>query len=309
MGQSETSVKTHEYTTLSVDELKGDKIKVPTFQRYLSESNLDSLWESIKDNGIVRTIKLVQDPYTKQYVIIDGNHMRNALIKNAKGTTQVPVILMQASDYLQASKAFLALNNVGKQLDEIDFTQFHAEKPLSNKKYYSFLWNHVYGYGDGQPPQSKKEAQYNLEGHDKVFSPEAVRALFTGSTKEEVRGGNAKLVYDYKRKLELFDLFKINYYSTIKQFTGKEYEKLNVKFKKAALVMAIQIWLRHYDQGALGKFKSKYKRQLLRDIGAYVRDIQRKEEGGNRLSDGQSPNKQFIAVDFPNWLKERYTLK
>lgn len=290
------TVKTHELKSFTVAQLSGKNIKVPPFQRYQDTTNKKNLWQSICDIGILRPIILSKDIYSDVYTVIDGNHLRNALIFNASKETKVPVLILNQENYLDGANAFIKLNNIGKPLDEVDYTQFHAQKPMDRGEYYKFMWEEVYCN-----PKTKQEALKNIGGKDDVFSPEAVRYLFSNSSVTQVRNGEAKLRHDYKQRLDIYQEFKEYYFEEVEKHNGCLWRQLDTRFRKAALVEAINVWmsLYHKEQISYVRDTDHPCQSILHDIGEYTRDVQR------RCPSGQSANKQFINTDFKDWMVER----
>jgi hypothetical protein len=117
----------------TVKELK--EIKVPQFQRWIVNSNIKQLEDSINQAGMLRCPIVCHVKSEKVNYIIDGNHMRTIIVKNNHNNTVINCIYCEAVDYADAAEKFKLLNTKGKALDWVDLTNLYMHVHGSNSVY------------------------------------------------------------------------------------------------------------------------------------------------------------------------------
>lgn len=120
-----------------------DNIQVPEFQRWIVETNIKALTESISEVGVLRYPVVYYCEDSKKEFIIDGNHIRTILInpKNGyKDEDKVPVVYKVVPTFKDAIQGFKNLNTKGKPLDMVDVTKMYVDVNIDGPSIYKDVW-------------------------------------------------------------------------------------------------------------------------------------------------------------------------
>ena len=121
--------------TLSVGELRD--INVPPFQRWVNEANTSNLSKSVGAVGVQRCIVLCYVKQDRKTYIIDGNHLRHAIIDNPENEDEhlVDCIYNVRQTLQEAAEVFRLLNTTGRQLTLMDYTMLYLHIPGVSRVY------------------------------------------------------------------------------------------------------------------------------------------------------------------------------
>lgn len=125
------------------------KLYVPSFQRWLVESNLDELRDSVKTVGVLRSLLIARIKDKKNDYIIDGNHLRTILLENIYEeenfeSKEIPCIYIEVDNLRDAAQAFQYLNTKGRKLGWVDITNLYKEVCGPVSVYYD-IWMNFFG--------------------------------------------------------------------------------------------------------------------------------------------------------------------
>ncbi len=126
------------------------------FNREISLRHTASIFESIEQCGILRLpiIGDISDFDTRNYVIVDGQHLCKALSLNPKKYTEVECIVKKYKTKAEVIKDVSKLNNVQKTWNDENYLNAWYKFGKDNIEYfsnYAYLWNTYNNIFDGLP--------------------------------------------------------------------------------------------------------------------------------------------------------------
>jgi hypothetical protein len=258
------------------------KVEVPGFQRWIVESNKKELESSILSVGLLRLPVIFHVKSQKKDYIIDGNHLRLAIVDTMKPSDEVFCIYREVDFFEDAIRAFVLMNTKGKKLDLVDFTHLYKHTtdgitPNVYKQVWAFLGN----------PENKSQVKTH-----KLFSVPTIVEIIAGDKGKYINGETS-----IDSKNQEFYLERV---ALLEYLLGHSYDyfKLNLDDRGfrmpsgAAMIGFVRAWL-----GKEGLSKKYTKDNLLAVIVTIYKDNNKIIRNGtltiNRDNSGKLLLEQF----------------
>jgi len=221
-----------EIRTFKAGDLK-NQITIPLHQRWKEKHHISNLNNSIKANGFLTAVTLYE--IRKGLYSVEDGYQRLSSVIEKMPEQEIHAVVVPNDTKVKPEDVFLSLNNIRKPLQIQDYIRFHATKrsvnPFDNDNFYTFVWNKI--YNSPETPKQLDEAM----GINGVFSHASIRMLFTQSSNDSFRTGNAKIQSNSSTRLRLYYLLQSSYIDEINKYL--EWDKMIHKLTKCALAVII----------------------------------------------------------------------
>jgi hypothetical protein len=202
--------------------------------------NVEEIQNSVNAHGLLRLPVIAHIKNENENYIIDGNHLRKALIlqfKEEKSTKSFPCILVEYSDSKEAGDAFTALSTKGKKLDYVDYTKLYRDLNLAGAPY-SDVWAMI------GKPSNRGTLLDNMKGR-KLSLPTLIECLV--GDKNAYKSGDSKTdkITDYCLKENLLTFWIQN-----EDRYMDEYKSILFKPNGGAIISMFKVWFskRYYEK-------------------------------------------------------------
>jgi flagellar biosynthesis regulator FlbT len=221
-----------EIRTFKAGDLK-NQITIPLHQRWKEKHHISNLNNSIKANGFLTAVTLYE--IRKGLYSVEDGYQRLSSVIEKMPDQEIHAVVVPNDTKVKPEDVFLSLNNIRKPLQIQDYIRFHATKrsvnPFDNDNFYTFVWNKIYN-----TPETPKELDEAM-GLTGVFSHSSIKMMFTQSSNDAFRSGNAKMQGNSSMRLRLYYLLQSMYIDEINKI--KSWDKMTHKLSKCALVVIL----------------------------------------------------------------------